>query len=339
MEEPKETPLERHQRVVEEAEETDFVLSRVRLRGLGIDRHQTKRQITAGRWVRHGNQTISVRDAPLSHLAQCWRAVWEVGDEITLVDGVTALQLAGLKGWTDDVIHVSIVHRHDPTHLPGVKVHKVIGRVEGEVTAAGIPRTSPAVAAIRAAHWAVSDRQAATILAMVVQQRLVTGDQLLAAGRRVRGRTRRAFIPRIVRDIANGAHSLNELDFASSCRARGMPEPTRQAVRKGKDGRIYLDVYFEEYRLVIEIDGAGHLWGLNGVADALRANQVVIDGDRVLRINILGWRLDPEAFLDQVEAALASEWAQTNLARSRSLRALPVPADPVPSPVEVSPSA
>ncbi|QBF46682.1 hypothetical protein [Janibacter limosus] len=61
---------------------------------------------------------------------------------------------------------------------------------------------------------------------------------------------------------------------------------------------MYLDVYFEEYGLVVEIDGAGHLWGLSGAADALRANQVVIDGDRVLRINVIGWRLDQEAFMD-----------------------------------------
>ena len=48
----------------------------------------------------------------------------------------------------------------------------------------------------------------------------------------------------------------------------------------------------------------------------LAPNDVVIDGDRVLRINILGWRLDREAYLDQVTAALRSDWAQANLARS-----------------------
>jgi len=314
----KESPLERHRRVGEAAEDTDFVLSRTMLRALGVDRHQTKRQIAAGRWVRHGTQTISVRDAPLGEVARRWRAVWEVGEDIAVVDGVSALQAAGLTGWSEDVVHVSILHRHDPTRLAGVTVHKVIRRVEGEVVGAGAPRTTPAVAAIRAAHWAVSDRQAATILAMAVQQRLVTGDQLVATRRRVRGRTRRAFITQIAHDVADGAHSLHELDFAGACRSRDMPVPTRQAVRSGTDGRVYMDVYFEEYRLVIEIDGAGHLWGLTGVADALRANQVVIDGDRVLRINVIGWRLDRESFLDQVEAALASDWAQANLARSRA---------------------
>lgn len=313
-----ESPLERHRRVAAAAEDTDFVLSRALLRGLGVDRHQTKRQVAAGRWVRHGSQTVSVRDAPLGAAARRWRAVWEVGEHITLVDGVSALQAAGLAGWTETAVHVSVVHRHDVTRLAGVAVHKIIRRVEGEVAGAGIPRTTPAVAAIRAAHWAVSDRQAATIMAMAVQQRLVTGAQLVAARRRVHGRTRRAFITRVALDIADGAQALHELDFTEACRRRGLPTPTRQAMREGPGGRIYLDVYFEEYRLVIEIDGAGHLWGLSGVDDALRANQVVIDGDRVLRINVIGWRIDAESFMDQVEKALASDWAQANLSRSRA---------------------
>ncbi len=329
----RETPLQRHQRVLAASEETDFVLNHSRLRALGVDRHQAARQVAAGRWARHGSQTFSMRTGPLGHLAQCWRAVWEIGERVALVDGVTALQLAGLKGWAEEVVHVSLLHWHDPNRRPGIAVHKVIRRVEGESAGAGVPRTKPAIAAIRAAHWAVSDRAAATILAMTVQQRLATGEQLIEAQQRVRGRTRRAFIKQIVQDIADGAHSLNELDVAAACRARGLPEPTRQVVREGRDGRIYLDVYFEEYGLVVEIDGAGHLQGLAAVHDALRANEVVIDGDRVLRINVLGWRLDADAFLDQVDDALRSDWAQANLARYRQRakagHPTPVEGDPV----------
>ena len=76
-------------------------------------------------------------------------------------------------------------------------------------------------------------------------------------------------------------------------------------------------MYFEEYGLVVEIDGAGHLWGLNAVDDNQRDNALVIGGDRVLRINVIGLRLDEDTCLDQVEAALRSDWAQANLARTR----------------------
>lgn len=317
MEHRREGPLDRHRRIVEAARETDFAISRRRLRELDVDRFQQKRQVSAGRWVTVGRQTVSVRDAPLGEVAARWRAVWEVGEAVAVVDGVSALHAAGLKGWSDPVVHVSVSHRHRVPPVEGVRIHKIGHRVEGELIGAGLPRTRPEVAAIRAAHWAVSDRQAATIVAMSVQQRLTTGEQLLAARRVVQGRSRRQFISDVVQDVADGAHSLHELDFAAACRARGLPEPTRQVVRNLPDGRIYLDVWFEEHGLAVEIDGAGHLWGLSGVDDAFRANEVVIDGDRVLRVNIIGWRLDRSGYMDQVVAALSSDWARANVEEYR----------------------
>lgn len=94
-----------------------------------------------------------------------------------------------------------------------------------------------------------------------------------------------------------------------------MPEPSRQSLRILDGSRAYLDVFFEDYGLVVEIDGAGHLWGLKSLDDNLRDNAVVIDGDRVMRINVVGLRLGEDAFMDQVSAALRSDWAQANLAR------------------------
>ena len=209
-------------------------------------------------------------------------------------------------------MHISAVHNHNVGRIEGVSVHKVARRVEGERTGTGLPCTQPAVAAVRAAHWAVSDRQAATLMAMTVQQRLATGQQLLDAVAQVRGRNRRAFIHRIALDVADGARALGELEFAAACRRRGMPEPTRQSIRRLSDRKAYLDVFFEEYGVVVEIDGAGHQWGLKALDDHLRDNAVVINGDRVLRINVIGLRLHEDEFMEQVRAALQSEWAQAN---------------------------
>lgn len=297
--------------------DTGYALSQRRLRALEVNRDQKNAQVRAGRWALAGAQTVSTRDAPLDEVGQRWRAVWETGEGIALVDGVSALQAAGLVGWSEDVVHVSVLHRHDIKVVSGVRVHKVIRRVDGEVAGAGLPRTTPAVAAIRAAHWAVSDRAAATIMAMAVQQRLTTGDQLVAAQQQVPGRNRRALIRRLARDIADGAQSLGELDFAAACRRRGLPEPSRQAVRRLPNGRVYLDVNFDEYGLVVEIDGAGHGWGLAKIIDALRDNDLVVRGERVLRVHVLGLRVAEDAFMDQVAAALGSPWAQANLARAR----------------------
>jgi very-short-patch-repair endonuclease len=218
---------------------------------------------------------------------------------------VTALHAAGLTGFRDDRVHLSVKHNAHVPQVDDLVLHKVVRRTEGELTTAGIPRVIPAVAAVRAAHWAVSNRQAALLLVMPVQQRLVTGPQLVAASRSVRGRTRRAFIPSVARDIADGAQSLGELDFALMCRRRELPEPTRQAIRKLSAQRAYLDAAWEDIGLVIEIDGSQHQWGVASTDDQFRQNELVIGGDRVLRMTLMGLRLDAERFMDQVCAAHA----------------------------------
>ena len=108
-----------------------------------------------------------------------------------------------------------------------------------------------------------------------------------------------------MRDVADGAQALGELDFARLCRLRGIPEPTRQVVRQGLRGRIYLDVAWEEHGVVAEIDGAQHRQGLAVTADNLRRNDLQIGGEITLAIDLVGLRLETDAFLGQVKAALA----------------------------------
>lgn len=279
------------------------VLSRGQLRSLGIERGVTARLVRDRRWAAWGRHSVVTHCAEVELVGACWRAVHEVGGG-ALVDGVSALRAAGVSGLDGSVVHVSVHSLQRSPSVDGVAVHKVSRRVEGEAAGAGLPRTRPAIAALRAAQWAVSDRQAALYLAVPVQQRLVTGAQLEAALDKYPGRRRRAFVATIVADLVDGAHSLGELDFAALCRRRRLPEPERQVVVTGSGGRCYLDVRWRE-GLVVEVDGRQHLEGLAPVQDMLRQNSVSMSGDVVLRIPLLGMRLEPDAFVDQVEAALA----------------------------------
>ena len=109
--------------------------------------------------------------------------------------------------------------------------------------------------------------------------------------------------------MAFGVQSLGELDFARLCRVRGLPEPDRQLVRRGPRGRIYLDVGWDDHDLAVEIDGAQHRWGLAVTTDNLRQNAVVLGGDRVLRIDVIGLRLETDLFMGQVSVGLGVEAA------------------------------
>lgn len=276
------------------------VMSRAELHHHGWDRGAVARQVAGDRWAMHGRQTVALHTGDLSVEANRWRAIWEVGEGIAALDGVTALQAAGLERFDDDRVHVSVLHTASIEAVEGVVIHKVIRRSPGEVMAHGIPRVRPPMAAIRAARWAVSDRQAALLLVMPVQQGLATGEQLIRFARAYRGRRRRAFVGTVCRDIADGAQALGELDFAALCRAWGLPEPTRQVVRQFGSRRCYLDAAWEDIGYAVEIDGSQHQWGIAATDDSFRQNDVVLGGDRVLRMTLMGLRLQPARFMEQV---------------------------------------
>ena len=280
-------------------------MSRRQLRSLGITHDHVRNEVAAERWAALGRQSVAVHRGPLPIEAHAWSALWEVGERIAALDGVTSLVASGLTGFDEATLHLSVRHTHDVPKVEGVRIHKVIRRLDDELVPSGIPRTRPAVAAVRAAGWAVSDRQAALLLLMPVQQRLTTPEALLSASQRCLGRRRRGFIRGVVGDVALGVQSLGELDFARLCRSRGLAEPSRQVIREGARGRIYLDVRWDGSRLVVEVDGAQHREGLAVSVDNLSRNSVVLTGDRVLRIDRVGLRLHEDAFMHQVALGLA----------------------------------
>jgi hypothetical protein len=295
---------DRRSRALVAAVEADGVVSRAALRDLGIDRHAVSREVAAGRWRLHGRQTVAVHTGPLSRVATWWRAVWEVGHGAVL-DGVSALHAAGLEHFRSDHVHVSVPHQAVPRAVEGVVLHRVRDLDAGhDAWGAGLPRVRPSVATVRAAQWAVSDRQAALILCMAVQQRLVRANQLCHPRHPGAHYGRTAFVRQVIRDVADGAHSLGELDFGRLCRERGVPPPSRQVVRRGPRGRIYLDAGWEDLGVAVEIDGAQHRQGLAITADNLRRNSIILGDEVVLTIDLIGLRLDADLFMGQVEQAL-----------------------------------
>jgi hypothetical protein len=281
------------------AESFGGVLSRRRLRKLGIDDQAIRRAAEAKRCAVHGRQTVALDRAPLSPTAARWRAVWEVGEGITALDGIGALQAEGLTGFDDDKVHVSIPHPCRPLAVSGVRIHRVRRWDPAELLPVELPRMRTDVAAVRAAHWADTDRQAALILCLVTQQRLTTPFRLMKVAEGHIGRRDR-LVAAVSKDLLGGAHSLGELDFARICLEWRLPPPSRQVVRTGARGRVYLDVCWEDVGLAVEIDGSQHRLGLAVTDDNLRQNAVTIGGEMVLRIDVIGLRIAEREFMTQV---------------------------------------
>ena len=296
----------RRRRAERRAHEQGGILSRRQLYQLGLTRSEVRANVRAGRWRRVGRQCLCVHTGPLSTKAKHWVAVLEAGPRAYL-DGASALLEAGLENFSVTFIRVSVprgarVYRR----LRGVDVRQTRRWRADDVDATGLPRARPAVAAVRAALWARSDREAALVLTMTVQQGIASAEQISLEMLRVRRDRRRAFIHGVLHDLLDGVRSLGELDVARECRRRGLPEPTRQVLRRAKNGTYYLDVYWKPWKLVVEIDGIQHTWASQVVGDAIRQNSLALAGDTVLRLPLLGLRVAPDEFFAQIEDALAA---------------------------------
>jgi very-short-patch-repair endonuclease len=139
---------------------------------------------------------------------------------------------------------------------------------------------------------------------MAVQQKLVTPGDIATELVRIRRDKRRTFLQTVVIELLGGVRSLGELDFVRECRRRNLPEPTKQVVRRARNGTYYLDMLFEGHGVVVEVDGIQHSWVDQIVGDALRQNDVALDDCIVIRMPLLGWRVARDEFFEQIARAL-----------------------------------
>lgn len=294
---------QRHRRLARLGAEQGGVVSRRQAYDLGITRWEVRAHVRARRWQLIGDQSVVLHTGAVSEMGMLWAAVFQGGPRAHL-DGASALLPAGLCRFQQPRIRVSVPRGARIRRTKMFDIRQTRRWNADDVEHAGIPRTKPAVAAVRAALWARSDKQATLVLTMTVQQGLATAEQLSEAALAVRRAARRPLVHAVILDLLGGAHSLGEIDVAKECRRRGLPEPSRQVLRQDGGKRYYLDVIWEEWGVVVEIDGIHHAWAENIVGDALRQNAISLRGLRVLRLPLLGLRVARAEFFDQIEAAL-----------------------------------
>jgi hypothetical protein len=226
--------------------------------------------------------------------------------------GRSALQMVGLRGFAAVPVHVLLPGRlrdHDPP--PFAVVHRTRLLQSGELhRTTSPPCTVAGRAVVDAAQWAASDHEAAILVAAAFQQRLVGIDDLTAALARQPRARRRALVADVAHDAAGGAHSLPEIEYLRLCRRAGLPTPTCQVIRADTGGRRrYLDAYFDEYAVHVEIDGGQHTEAATWWADMKRQNELWVAGDRVLRFPAWVVRTRPAEVAAQTRAALmAAGW-------------------------------
>ncbi len=280
-----------------------WVVSRKQLYAAGITRWEIRGQVRMRRWQLIGDQSVCLHNGPIEEWGHHWAAVFQGGPRARL-DGASALVASGLERFRVDRIRVSVPRGARIRRNRRYNIRQTRRWDAADSAPSGIPRTRPEVAAVRGFLWAGTDREATYLLTLTVQQGLAPVDAIGHEALRVLKDKRRGLLHVVVSDLLDGARSLGELDVGRELRRRGLPPPQRQVPRRDKRGRYYLDLYWPQWHLVVEIDGIHHTWAENVVGDALRQNSLAIAGDTVLRIPLLGLRLNPDEFFGQIEEAL-----------------------------------
>jgi hypothetical protein len=235
----------------------------------------------SGRWqIAHRGVDVN-HNGPLTERQRLWVAsLASGGARPALLGGVTALGLQGLRNFDSPDVHVLVpLWRRSYRAPPGVRVHRSGTVTREDFGRSSPPATTPARALVDAAAWALSDRQARTIVAMCFQQRLVCAIEVEAVLARVAVLQRRDLIVRTVADAASGAHSLGELDLVALCRREKLPPPSLQQRRDSR----YLDAVWAEWGVWAEIDGAYHMDPDRWWADMGRHNPLARRNEVLLR--------------------------------------------------------
>ncbi len=262
---------------------------------------------------------MCLHNGQVSESGHRWAAVFQGGPRACL-DGASSLVAGGLERYRVKRTRVSVPRGARVRRNPRYDIRQTRRWSADDLVPSGIPRTRNPVAAVRGALWAASDRQATYLLALVVQQGLATPAQIGLELLRIRRDKRRSLLHAVVNDLLDGGRALGELDVARELRRRGLPAPDRQVLRRDARNRYYLDLYWPDFRLVVEIDGIHHTWAENVVGDALRQNSLALDGDTVLRLPLLGLRLCPDEFFEQIERALVAEgWSRDVIRTEQAL--------------------
>jgi hypothetical protein len=221
----------------------------------------------------------------------------------------TAAELVGLTDKRRDLVHVTIPWGRRVEEISGAFVH-----VSRRLDRARHPTRVPAQTRVEATVFDLSDMASSIDEAVgwlvAACERGLTTPERIASFLKFRGRTRwRPEMAGALNDIENGCHSLLELRYFRDVeRAHKLPKGQRQAPHERLGGRIYDDVRYSEFNVVVELDGRVAHPGTSLFRDLRRDNQAAIRGDVVLHYGWSDVTDRPCGVAAQVAGVLGGEW-------------------------------
>ena len=301
----------------------DGVIERQQARAAGLRPDVIDGLLRAGRWQRLGWGVYAAHTGEAKRHAELWAALLRAGPDAVL-SHYTAAGLTGLVDLRTELIHVMVPRDRQPRRISGVILHRV-----DRARAAGHPvllppRTRIEETVLDLVETAVTADDAFGWVFRATGQRLTTPGRLRqakAARQRMRWGTELA---RCLDAADDGVRSNLEHRYVWSVeRPHRLPRPVRQA-RVIRGGRVsYLDNFYPEYLVCVELDGrAAHPVGERW-RDYRRDNAGATDGVITLRYGWSDVTGQPCRVAAQVAAVLTQRGWPGSARRCGSACALP----------------
>lgn len=262
--------------------------------------------IARGRWQRVYPGVYATFTGVLARESALWAVVLFAGEGAVL-SYETAAELDGLTDRPAAVMHVTIPSRRRVAPVAGIVVHR---RHDAEAAAHPArlpPRTRIEETVLDLADCSPTAEAAVSWVTAALGRRLTTQPKLhFALGQRSQARWRRDLHFALSPDLA-GVHSLLEYHYVRDVEVpHRLPRGIRQAPGRQAGRRVYRDVLYDEYGLIVELDGRSAHPDEARWADVLRDNLVTAAGQGTLRYGYWQVRNTPCMVAAQVAAALQS---------------------------------
>jgi len=222
------------------------------------------------------------------------------------VGGLTALKIAGLRGWERDDVTV-LVHNPDSfDEVPGCYFFRSRRPIAGFGVPGVLPVCRVEPAALIFAGYEPNQRTAHGLLAACVQQRLTTPRQLVEWVDQLRPLRRARQFRALISDLDGGVQSLAERDVRKACRRFGLALPVSQRRRRDRSGRYRFtdcDWTIADGRtLVLEVDGAFHDDVIQAMDDRARHRKLTNRDTVIIHCSAYEIRYHPESVMEDLIA-------------------------------------
>jgi hypothetical protein len=281
------------------------VISRTQALAEGLTRHGLEERLASGRWQRLQRGVYAAHSGRPGRAAVMWAAVLSARPGAVLCHQ-SAAELYGLLDPREGrAVHVMLPRGRSASPMKGVVIHYSRRAVLARHPVLEPPRTRLEDTVLDLAEAAARAERATGWILEACASRQTTPDRLLTAMRSRPRMHQRMLLLAALGDARAGVASILEHGYLYRVeRPHALPQANRQRPTQLAGARRYEDVRYEEYGVIVELDGQtahpdGERW-----RDTRRDNASAASGLRTLRYSYADVMQRPCEVADEIARTL-----------------------------------